>query len=62
VLAGESLKTAEQALRSAEADLKRVESARAAGMSTDVDVLSIRVHLAGVIEQQIKRAADLEVA
>jgi outer membrane protein TolC len=31
-------------------------------MSTDVDVLSIRVHLAGVREQQIRRAADLDVA
>ena len=46
VLAAESLKTAEQAVRSAEADLQRAESVRAAGMSTDVDVLSIRVHLA----------------
>lgn len=62
VLAGESLKTAEQALRSAEADLKRAESVRAAGMSTDVDVLSIRVHLAAVTEQRIQRAADLDVA
>ena len=62
VLAAESLKTAEQALRSAEADLKRAESVRAAGMSTDVDVLSIRVHLAAVTEQRIQRAADLEVA
>jgi outer membrane protein TolC len=62
VLAGESLKSAEQALRSAEADLKRAESVRAAGMSTDVDVLSIRVHLAAVSEQRIQRAADLEVA
>ena len=35
---------------------------RSAGMSTDVDVLSIRVHLAGVREQQIRRAADLDVA
>ena len=33
-----------------------------AGMSTDADVLSIRVHLAGVREQQIRRAADLDVA
>ena len=32
------------------------------GMSTDVDVLSIRVHLASVREQQIRRAADLDVA
>lgn len=62
VLAAESLKTAEQALRSAEADLKRAESVRAAGMSTDVDVLSIRVHLAAVTEQRIQRAADLDVA
>ena len=62
VLAAESLKTAEQAVRSAEADLKRAESVRAAGMSTDVDVLSIRVHLAAVTEQRIQRAADLDVA
>jgi outer membrane protein TolC len=62
VLAAESLKTAEQAVRSAEADLQRAEAVRAAGMSTDVDVLSIRVHLAAVTEQRIQRAADLEVA
>jgi outer membrane protein len=62
VLAEESLKTAEQAVRSAEADLGRAESVRAAGMSTDVDVLSIRVHLAAVTEQRIQRAADLDVA
>jgi len=62
VLAADSLKTAEQALRSAEADLGRAESVRAAGMSTEVDVLSIRVHLAAVTEQRIQRAADLDVA
>ena len=62
VLAAESLKTAEQAVRSAEADLKRAESVRAAGMSTDVDVLSIRVHVAAMNEQRIQRAADLDVA
>jgi outer membrane protein len=62
VLAAESLKTADQAVRSAEADLRRAESVRAAGMSTDVDVLSIRVHLAAVNEQRINRAADLDVA
>jgi outer membrane protein len=62
VLAAASLKTAEQALKSAEADLARAEAVRAAGMSTDVDVLSIRVHLAAVTEQKIQRAADLEVA
>jgi len=62
VLATESLKAAERAVRSAEADLKRAEAVRAAGMSTDVDVLSIRVHLAAVTEQRINRAADVDVA
>jgi outer membrane protein TolC len=62
VLAAQSLKAAEQAVRSAEADLKRAEDVRAAGMSTDVDVLSIRVHLAAVTEQRIDRAADVDVA
>jgi len=62
VLAAASLKAAEQALRSAEADLDRAEAVRAAGMSTDVDVLSIRVHLAAVTEQRIQRAAELDVA
>jgi len=62
VLAAESLRTAEQAVRSAEADLRRAENVREAGLSTDVDVLSIRVHLANVTEQRIRRAADLDVA
>ncbi len=62
VLAAEMLKAAEQAVRSAEADLERADAVRAAGMSTDVDVLSIRVHLAAVREQRIDRAADVDVA
>jgi outer membrane protein len=62
ILAGDSLKAAEQSVRSAQADLSRAESVRTAGMSTDVDVLSIRVHLAAVDEQRIQRAADLDVA
>ncbi len=62
VLAAEELRTSELALRSAEADLRRAESVRAAGMSTDVDVLTIRVHLAGVSELRIRRIAELEVA
>src|SRR5450759_1826192 len=62
VLAAENLKAATQAVGSAEADLKRAESVRAAGMSTDVDVLSIRVNLAAVTEQRIDRAADVDVA
>jgi len=61
-LAAESLKTADQAVRSAEADLKRAQDVLAAGMSTNADVLSIRVHLAAVQEQRIQRTADLDVA
>jgi outer membrane protein TolC len=62
LLAAEGLETARQAVRSAEADLTRAQDVRAAGMSTDADVLSIRVHLAAVHEQRIQRAADLDVA
>ena len=61
-LSGENLAAAQEAVRSAEADLKRAEAVRAAGMATDADVLSIRVHLAAVSEQRIRRAADLDVA
>lgn len=49
-------------MRSAEADARRAEAVRAAGMSTDADVLSIRVHLATRREQQIRRRAELDVA
>jgi outer membrane protein TolC len=62
LLGVEQLNATNQAMRSAEADLDRAQAIRAAGMSTDADVLSIRVHLAGVHEQQIRRAADLDVA
>ena len=62
LLGSEELNSTSQAIRSAQADLDRAESVRAAGMSTDVDLLSIRVHLAGVREQQIRREADLDVA
>jgi outer membrane protein TolC len=62
VLATENLQAAQQAVRSAEADLQRADAVHAAGMSTDVDVLSIRVHRAAVTEQRIDRAADLDVA
>lgn len=62
VLSAQQLTVTTQSLRSAQADLDRAQAVRSAGMSTDVDVLSIRVHLAGVREQQIKRTADLDVA
>lgn len=62
LLAQASLAAAQEGLRSADADLQRAESVRTAGMSTDADVLSIRVHRAQVEEQRIRRAADLDVA
>jgi len=62
MLAEAALRTAEQSVQSAEADLRQAESVHQAGMSTDADVLSIRVHLAAVSEQRIQSAADLDVA
>ncbi len=62
VLGVAQLDAANQAVKSAEADLERAQTVRAAGMSTDSDVLSIRVHLAAMKEQQVRRSADLEVA
>ena len=62
VLAQASLEVAREAVKSAEADLQRAESVLAAGMATQADVLAIRVHLAAMREQQIRRRYDLEVA
>ena len=62
LLSSDQLSATAQAMRSAEADLERAQAVRAAGMSTDVDTLSIRVHLASVREQQIRREADVDVA
>jgi len=61
-LGTEEVSVTEQAMRSAEADLERSEARRTSGMATDAEVLSIRVHLAGVREEQIRRSVDLEVA
>ena len=60
LLSADQLQSTTQAMRSAEADLARAESIHAAGMSTDMDALSIRVHLASVREQHIRREADVE--
>ncbi|HVO99277.1 MAG TPA: TolC family protein [Bryobacteraceae bacterium] len=62
LLTAEQLKAVAQTMRSAQADLQRAETVRAAGMATDADVLSVRVHLAGVKEQQIRSEANLDVA
>lgn len=61
-LSEQALDAATQALKSAQADLDRSENVRKAGMSTDADVLSIRVHVARVRQQQIRREADVSTA
>jgi outer membrane protein TolC len=61
-LARERLAVAQEALRSAEADLQRAETVRAAGMSTDADVLSMRVHVADMKEREIQARYALDVA
>jgi outer membrane protein TolC len=61
-LSAEQVSAADQAMRSVEADLQHAVNVRSAGLSTDANVLSIRVHLAGVRDEQIRRTADLDVA
>src|SRR4051812_1862742 len=61
-LGAEQVKVAAQAMRSAEADLERAETRRSNGMATDADVLSIRVHIAAIHEEQIRRNAVPQVS
>lgn len=61
-MAREAQAAAEAAEKSALADLERAEAVRAAGMNTDADVLSIRVHVAAMSEQVIERREDVRVA
>jgi len=58
----QALRAAQESVRSATADLERAESFRREGMNTDADVLSIRVHLAAVRQQEIERQMELDVA
>ena len=62
ILSQQRLKVAEEVVRSAEADLQRAENVRAAGMSTDADVLSVRVHLADMREREIQARYGAHVA
>jgi len=62
VLAKQRLAVANDAVRAAESDLTRAENVRSAGMSTDADVLSVRVHLAAMREREIEARYTLEVA
>ncbi len=62
LLASEGVALANESLKSAEADLNRAEAIRTAGLSTDADVLSIRVHLAATRERLIRSNQELAVA
>jgi outer membrane protein TolC len=61
-LAAENLRVAEDSSRSVQADLKRAQDMFEAGMTTEADVLSVRVHLAAVEEERIRAESDLQVA
>ncbi|HUA19350.1 MAG TPA: TolC family protein [Bryobacteraceae bacterium] len=54
MLAKERLAVALEAVQSAEADLTTAQTVRRAGMSTDADVLSVRVHWADMREREIQ--------
>jgi len=62
ILGKQRLSVAEDAVRSAEADLDRAENVRSTGLSTDADVLSVRVHLADMRERRIQARYALDVA
>ena len=62
VLSDAARRAATQAVKSAEADLERAQNIHQAGMSTEADILSIRVHLARMREHEIRRTAELATA
>lgn len=62
LLAEAALPVAEQAIRSAEADLVQARAVRDAGRSTDADVLSVEVHVAQTQQTLIARRADVVMA
>ena len=62
ILAKQRLTVAQEAVRSAEADLTTAQTVRQAGLSTDADVLSVRVHLAGMREREIQARYAVDTA
>jgi outer membrane protein TolC len=62
LLAAENLEVAAESLKSAQADLERAVSLHQAGMSTEADVLAVRVHLSSVEQERIRAEQDAQVA
>ena len=63
LLAAEAARTAAEAgMKAAREDLARTERRRDAGVATEADVLSLRVHLAELRERVIQAGADTAVA
>ncbi len=61
-LAMENRRVAEESFRTTEADLQRARDMFEAGMTTEADVLSMRVHLAAVEEERIRAENDVQIA
>jgi outer membrane protein TolC len=61
LLAAENLRVAEESVKSAQADLERADSLYQAGMTTEADVLSVRVHLSSVEQERIRAEQDAQV-
>jgi outer membrane protein len=62
VLAEKNLEVARHSVESAQADLARAESIYESGRSTHADVLALRVHLAAMLEQQIRASNEVAIA
>ena len=62
VVSVERTRLAEQAVASADADLRRAQAMFEAGMTTRADVLAVDVHRASSVQDQIRAVNDLEVA
>ena len=62
VVAGEQTRVAEQAVTSADADLRRAQAMYEAGMTTKADVLAVEVHRSTAEQERIRAVNDFEVA
>jgi outer membrane protein TolC len=61
VLAAETLRVAEESVKTAEADLARAQTMLDAGMTTEADVLSARVQFSSVEQERIRAEQDVQV-